>query len=152
VAAPLLQGARPEPPSSRPRSTRCSSPGRGGGGRRPPLRPPGQCHYVRQSIQPPGGGGGEVPSQTVGAAGVESRTHRTTANESVKMGGVMWVGAPTVRMGWRPGLYYFPCSIKSSRWRAIMDRHTHHSQLKALAVNLSRPTLVVYAGLGPKQF
>jgi len=75
---------------------------------------------------------------------------------------MMEVGALIVQMSWHPDglLVYlpfviFPCTIKSTRWRAIMEevykgcsefcgycdqdcRHT--DRLKALAVNLSQPS------------
>ena len=75
-------------------------------------------------------------------------------------------------MGWPPrwivgasASVIFPCSIKSRRWRAVMEEVDKgcsnfsiivdtagiliHSQLKALAVNLSQPSgrLWLYAGL-----
>jgi len=81
-------------------------------------------------------------------------------------------GAPIVWMGWPPrwivgasASVIFPCSIKSRRWRAVMEEVDKgcsnfsiivdtagiliHSQLKALAVNLSQPSgrLWLYAGL-----
>jgi len=43
-----------------------------------------------------------------------------------KNGGMMEVGAPIVRMGWRrcvgaPASVIFPCTIKSRSWQAVMD-------------------------------
>jgi len=70
----------------------------------------------------------------------------------------MEVGAPIVRMG--VASVVFPCTVKSRRWQAIMEEVEKgcskfcvtvgtvtrtasiliHSRLKALAVNLSRPS------------
>ena len=80
-------------------------------------------------------------------------------------GETMEVAAPIVRMGWRPDVsvsasVIFPCTIKIGRWQAVMEEVNKgcgefcitvgtatrtagiliHSRLKALAVNLSRPS------------